>query len=119
MSMLCRIGFHSWLLCTCQRCGRTRDKNHDWENFCKCRRCGQIRPWWETRYEAEWHDWVGCKCRRCGSTRDSGHSKKAGSCVCVICGTKSHEWGRSLRDNCKHCGESNPDFHGGGPSGVV
>jgi len=80
--MLCAIGIHKWNhSCKCERCGKTRDKNHDWEG-CKCKICGKTRD--------ENHNWNGCKCLICGKVRDSGH--KLEGCFCIICKREVHDW---------------------------
>jgi len=44
MNWKCLFG-HKWNGCKCEKCGKTRDEQHDL-NGCKCKRCG-----------AEKHDW--------------------------------------------------------------
>lgn len=63
--MACLFG-HKWNGCKCDKCGKVRDEQHDWD-LCrgKCNRCGKTRD--------EQHDWDGCKCKRCGTTRNTGH----------------------------------------------
>jgi len=52
--------FHKWNGCKCEKCGKTRDKNHRWD-LCKgiCIVCGSKC--------AEQHEWDGCKCQKCGN----------------------------------------------------
>ena len=49
-SIRCKLGIHDWDGCTCNRCGKQRDKGHvlDEENIkqgsisgCKCKKCGK------------------------------------------------------------------------------
>ena len=39
MSFLCKIGFHTWNGCKCDKCTKTRDKQHLWDGY-TCTRCG-------------------------------------------------------------------------------
>lgn len=83
MGFMCKISGHKWNGCKCERCGETRDEQHDWD-LCngKCAKCGKTCP--------VQHDWKGCKCVRCGIARDREHEfeKVPGECVerCVRCG---------------------------------
>ena len=67
MSMLCRLGFHSWTACTCDRCGEIRDKDHPWEG-CKCTICGKTRD--------RDHVWGDEKCRVCGAKLPTDEAAK-------------------------------------------
>jgi uncharacterized protein (TIGR02145 family) len=42
MSILCKLGSHSWEGCKCSKCGKTRDENHSWEGI-TCVKCGKIK----------------------------------------------------------------------------
>ena len=115
MGFACLFG-HKWNGCTCTRCGKTQDRNHDYRRLdgkCeeKCSICGKTR-----RTD---HDWDGCKCRRCGEKRDSGHKWVGvpGKCEekCSVCGKtrkKDHQFkvekdenGKSV-ERCSVCGET-------------
>ena len=79
---------HKWNGCKCAKCGKVRDKNHQYEkaaNKCeeKCTVCGQVRTLQHT-YER-----LGGKCEEicgsCGSVRPLLHTFNDG--VCTNCGT--------------------------------
>ena len=36
---------HKWNGCKCEKCGKFRDEQHDFNSECKCRRCGQEHDW--------------------------------------------------------------------------
>lgn len=103
-NMACIFG-HKWDGCKCSRCGKTRDKGHDFQlekGKCseRCSICGKT-------HVLE-HQWNGCKCVRCGTTRDEGHDFQPieGKCSekCSICGkTRSlvHQWNGF---KCERCG---------------
>ena len=63
MSLLCILGFHKWEGCNkrhpprCAKCGKTRDKGHQWDG-CVCTRCQKVRD--------EGHDLYRCGCCKCG-----------------------------------------------------
>jgi len=81
MTLLCRIGIHSWQeRCTCKHCGACRERGHDW-NACICRQCKRTRE--------EGHQWDGCLCVNCGGKRNANHTWK--SCLCARCG-QEHDW---------------------------
>ena len=59
MGLSCKIGIHNWNGCKCSKCGKERDKEHDWNSNCeRCERCGR------TRNGA--HNLRNCKCSKCG-----------------------------------------------------
>ncbi len=64
---------HQWNGCTCEKCGATRDEQHDLDG-CTCRRCEKVQ-----------HDLDNCKCKRCGAIVHDG-------CVCSRCGEGQHDW---------------------------
>jgi hypothetical protein len=76
VKMACLFG-HKWDGCKCDKCGKTRDEQHDWD-LCKgkCKRCGKPCK--------EQHEWSGCKCTRCGKVRDEQHDWIG--CKCEKCG---------------------------------
>ncbi len=92
MSLLCKIGIHSWTddCNTCSKCGRVRADKHVWDG-CKCTKCGKTRD--------EQHTWDGCKCSKCGNTRDEQHTMKG--CICVVCNAEFHTF---IRGICNKCG---------------
>mgnify|MGYP001043619964 CR=1 FL=1 len=102
--MACIFG-HKWDGCKCSRCGKTRDKGHDFQlekGKCseRCSICGKT-------HVLE-HQWNGCKCVRCGTTRDEGHDFQPieGKCSerCSICGKThplEHQW---VGCKCVRCG---------------
>ena len=89
----CLLG-HRWNGCTCGRCGKVRDRDHEW-NPCSgmCQRCGK-------RCEVR-HEWDGCRCVRCGAIRSEGHDWDG--CVCRRCGQTRHRWDGCV---CGRCGET-------------
>ena len=100
MSILCKIGIHSWNACTCNRCQKVREESHRWEG-CKCTVCDKTR-------DAE-HNWDGCKCTVCGRNRDDEHRWEG--CKCTVCDKTrdtEHNW-----DGCKCtvCGRNRDDEH--------
>ena len=86
--MACFFG-HRWEGCTCKKCGKTRDQDHDFQlvpGKCekKCTRCGKtitvphnFSPVKDKCFE---------RCSRCGEIREK-HEFKAG--FCVRCGQQS------------------------------
>ena len=94
--MACLFG-HKWNGCKCERCGITRDEQHDWD-LCRgvCKRCGKTQ-------EAQ-HDWHGCYCNRCHRSRHEldEHCKcrlcgcefdtPDNNCACTRCGKELHKW---------------------------
>lgn len=96
---------HTWKGCTCCRCGKKRDENHNWTKDCeKCVRCGK------TRENA--HAWSGCKCVNCGNIRDVAHVW-SGGCTCVNCGKIRdvyHDW-TSDCEKCAVCGKIRNNAH--------
>ena len=86
--MACLFG-HKWEGCTCRKCGKTRDMQHDFQpvpDKCqeRCSRCGKTRPrdhkfslMKDKRFE---------QCERCGEFREK-HEYKNG--FCVRCGQQS------------------------------
>jgi len=88
--MACLLG-HKWDGCKCSKCGKTRDKLHDWD-LCKgkCKRCGKIQP--------EQHDWQGCKCSKCGK---ENHHWVEGKCS--LCNKEKEK-------SCSVFGITNTDF---------
>ena len=106
--------FHRWNGCKCDKCGKIRDEQHDWD-LCKgiCNRCG--------KRQAIKHDWKRCKCSRCGivihhwdsddkllKTADERHHSvklQRNICKCTICGEirdDYHDWDK-LKGICKLC----------------
>src|SRR5439155_21543327 len=76
MNWLCLFG-HQWMGCSCARCGKARDQEHEWvvvECRRKCRRCGVVG--------GISHDWNGCLCR--------------------LCGAENHHWVQGI---CSRCSE--------------
>ena len=105
MGLSCLFG-HKWDGCTCKRCKKIRDEQHDWD-LCKgiCKRCRKRQP--------EQHDWSGCKCSRCDKTRDTGHKyEQIYACkkICFICDSIiiSHNWNRC---KCQDCGDIRNEEH--------
>jgi hypothetical protein len=83
MGIGCLFG-HKWNGCKCEKCGKTRDENHNWD-LCKgeCSVCGKS-------CEVQ-HTWNGCKCEKCGKVRDENHSWDLCKSKCKFCGkTKSN-----------------------------
>ena len=80
MIIACLFG-HKWDGCTCSKCGKHRNEQHDWD-LCgeKCKRCGEL--------QTPHHEWDGCTCSRCNKTRDEQH--KWDGCKCVKCGRVKH-----------------------------
>ncbi len=77
--MACFFG-HKWDGCTCRKCGKTRDQQHDFQpvpNKCeeKCSRCGKIRP--RDHKFSMMKDKCFEKCERCGELREK-HDYKNG-----------------------------------------
>ena len=101
--MSCFLG-HKWKGCTCTKCGKVRDKNHDWSENCqKCAICGNSRQ--------EAHNWQGCVCTKCKHTRDMDHNWKMDCEKCSVCGQTRdhyHKW-----DGCKctKCGKTRNENH--------
>ena len=95
---------HKWDGCTCTKCGKTRDKNHDWSKDCEqCSKCGKTR-------EGN-HNWNACKCTKCGKTREGNHSWNA--CKCTKCGKtrdEGHNWSKSC-EQCSECGKTRDKYH--------
>ena len=96
MGLKCLFG-HKWNGCKCEKCGKLRDEQHNWDlckgkcklcdktcdeqhdwKGCTCSRCGKVR-----------HDWDDCKgkCNRCGETREEDHYFDGGE-FCKRCGKK-------------------------------
>ncbi|MEI7731558.1 MAG: hypothetical protein WCO56_18435 [Verrucomicrobiota bacterium] len=74
MKLVCLTG-HQWAGCTCTRCGKVRDTQHEvvrQGDGCKlrCQKCGL-----PVGFE---HDWEGCACQRCGEER---HRWLGGKCI--------------------------------------
>lgn len=102
--MLCL--FHKWDGCKCTKCGKTRDKDHNWD-LCKgmCLRCQETRP--------QTHDWNGCKCKKCGTTRATGHKWNKCKTKCLICGragVEQHTWDK-CKTKCTTCGKVGEGQH--------
>ena len=100
--LMCRLGFHNWGGCKCQRCGTKHDEEHNW-NGCTCTICSKKR-------NAE-HHWNGCTCDICGWIRNEGHRWER--CKCVKCGRAmgTDGWNvdghtRTLEVDCHTWGES-------------
>ncbi len=129
MNIFCLFG-HRWGGCKCERCGTTRDAEHEWKKvpqICKtkCQRCGAGKgaehewqgckcAWCGEKRDAE-HDWSGCKCRACGATRDKDHDwlKLEKACVlrCKVCSARKdaeHEWSGCV---CGWCGAKRDTDH--------
>ena len=68
---------------------------HKWKGSCKCERCGKTRD--------KYHDWNGCVCRRCGAARDMEHSYTCG--VCTVCGKRSSAEGHTYGEYPKRSGQ--------------
>lgn len=86
--MACLFG-HKWEGCTCRKCGKTRDMQHDFQpvpDRCeeKCSRCGKTRP--RDHKFSLMKDRCFEKCERCGELREK-HEYKNG--FCVRCGRQS------------------------------
>lgn len=118
--MACLFG-HKWNGCKCEKCGKTRDEQHDWDlckgnckicgkpcdiehkwNGCKCSNCGKTRD--------EHHNWYGCKCTGCGKIRDEQHYW-LGGCKCSGCGKirgEQHDWNGCI---CSNCGKIRDEQH--------
>ena len=97
MSLMCGLGFHSWELCKCKRCGKTKNEDHDWAG-CKCKRCGKTRD--------EGHSWQRCECVVCGAARHEGNG-----CKCSVCGkvkSDDHNWNGC---KCRICGATRDEDH--------
>ena len=62
MNWKCFFGNHSWDVCKCARCGKSREKGHTWD-ICTCQRCGTVRELG--------HNWSEdkLKCSKCGLAR--------------------------------------------------
>ncbi len=73
-----RLCLHKWDGCTCEKCGRVRDKDHDFDYSCTCNRCGTVAD--------SFHLWDGCTCRTCGTVRDERHDWDGDTCR--ICGKR-------------------------------
>ena len=68
MPLLCRIGMHSWRGCRCPKCGRLRNKQHDWKGDCrKCVGCGRMRNIQHTWVEEDYYALIVI--RRCITCR--------------------------------------------------
>lgn len=95
MKLACWIGHHLWEGCTCSKCGKNRDEEHDWSKDCeKCSNCHKTRM--------NVHDWNGCRCKGCGAERNEGHDWTKDCERCSICGARDHhKWSNSV---CIRCG---------------
>ena len=106
MNPRCVLGFHRWDSCTCTKCGKTRDQDHDWSKDCeRCGRCGT------TRKNA--HQWNGCKCKTCGSIRDQDHNWTKDCKRCSTCGATRedvHDWTKNC-ERCSRCGVARTAAH--------
>ena len=104
MNLKCLIGIHAWEGCKCPECGKTCDKNHNWNADCeKCSKCGKARD--------AAHTWAGCKCQECGKTRDKDHDWKADCEKCSKCGKArdvAHAWAGC---KCSKCGKTRDEAH--------
>lgn len=59
MNVKCKFGFHQWDNCKCTKCGKIRNKQHNFSMDCeKCSNCGST-----TKNQ---HNWNYCKCIKCG-----------------------------------------------------
>lgn len=86
--MACLFG-HKWEGCTCRKCGKTRDMQHDFQpvpDKCqeRCSHCGKTRP--RDHKFSLMKDKCFEKCERCGELREK-HEYKNG--FCVRCGRQS------------------------------
>ena len=86
--MACFFG-HKWEGCTCKKCGKTRNVEHDFvrvDGKCqeKCARCGKTRPMDHVFKPVP--DKCFDRCERCGELREK-HSYKDG--FCERCGQQS------------------------------
>lgn len=133
----CRLGYHSWLFCKCQRCGNTKGDSHNWDGCtcsvcgliqhkwdkCKCSVCGEVRHHWDgcrcTICGEQQHDWrtdsgswgrPSCICRLCGATRDEGHDFGIG-CKCARCGAIHEDRHRWRGCECADCGKVRDEGH--------
>lgn len=102
--MACIFG-HKWNGCTCTRCGKARDSEHEWtrkDRECRevCANCGKTR-------EVE-HEWNGCICTRCGKIREAEHEwmRMDKECreVCAKCGRQRGTSHYYVQHRCINCG---------------
>ena len=94
MKLKCLFG-HKWNGCKCEKCGKNRDEQHDWD-LCKgiCKRCGKSQD--------NQHLWNGCKCTRCGMSCDEQHDWSGCKCSrCLRLRDEQHKWDDSGR--CSIC----------------
>lgn len=120
--LLCLIGKHDWLGCTCMKCGMHRDEGHEWmagwggwKETCKCGRCGATRDVHHdfskdcrvcsvcgkslSEEDAQHDFFFACRCRLCG--KDTEHQWNGG-CKCTRCNStrdEGHAWG----EDCAEC----------------
>lgn len=106
MPITCSLGFHDWGGCTCRKCGKVRDQDHNWSEDCeRCARCGAERK--------GFHDWNGCLCSTCGKTGDEGHDWSEDCEKCARCGAGrkgSHDWFKDC-EKCAACGATRQGTH--------
>jgi hypothetical protein len=104
MGIACSLGLHTWNRCICTKCGKRRDKGHDWSINCeKCHICGKTRE--------NVHSWVGCKCSKCRTIRDEAHDWNG--CKCRICHKirdEEHGWTVNC-EKCYICGKTRANVH--------
>jgi uncharacterized protein (TIGR02145 family) len=124
MNIECILGFHTWDGCKCTLCGKTRNKQHDWNKNCeKCFICGKIREnqhKWDVNCERcslckeirdKHHIWNGCICSKCFQLRDEQHNWDG--CKCTQCGKKrdeQHDWSKDC-EKCSRCGKTRNEQH--------
>ena len=112
MNLMCTVGIHDWNGCECQKCGKIRDKGHDWTEDCqKCAKCGKTRDEnhkWDgcrctvcSKTRDEDHKWDGCRCTACDKTRDEGHHWDR--CKCTACGKTRDKHGHDWSSDCQQC----------------
>ena len=82
---------------TCSICGKTRDKQHEW-NVCKCKNCKITQD--------EKHIWEGCKCVHCGKTRDEQHDWSKDCERCAKCGQTRINEHINKNKHCIKCGKA-------------
>jgi len=100
MDVKCLFG-HQWNGCTCTRCGKVRDQEHNWAANCgQCSVCGQRR---EGAHQGD-----GCHCTICGkASEDAFHDWQQDCERCSKCGRRRYGAHTFSGRTCSRCGKPN------------